>query len=112
MVVLALLGMFYVLPPVYAALGRVYAPELTRSGRSETLVLSLPQLVVGMHMSETTTASEHIPMSVAGMHVIVSRHQMQSGDPAQGSQVFSDAQSTSVLRTTSNALLANGVMLS
>ena len=31
-VVLALLGVFYLLPPVYAALGRVYAPELVGVG--------------------------------------------------------------------------------
>src|SRR6187200_719948 len=32
LVVLALLGIFYVLPPVYAALGRIYAPDLVASG--------------------------------------------------------------------------------
>lgn len=41
-VVLALLGLFYLLPPVYAALGRVYAGELS----SDVLVLELPQLMV------------------------------------------------------------------
>ncbi len=33
LVVLALLGCFYVLPPIYAALGRVYAEELVASGQ-------------------------------------------------------------------------------
>ena len=46
LVVLGLLGMFYLLPPVYAALGRVYAPELIGSGRSEALVLELPRLML------------------------------------------------------------------
>ncbi|MFS3127337.1 cation acetate symporter [Nocardioides sp. Bht2] len=41
-VVLALLGLFYVLPPIYAALGRVYAG----SADSEVMVLELPGLMV------------------------------------------------------------------
>ncbi|MGZ8744550.1 MAG: sodium/solute symporter [Nocardioides sp.] len=46
LVVLVLLGLFYVLPPVYGALGRVYADELASSGRSDVLVLELPRLMV------------------------------------------------------------------
>ena len=46
LVVLALLGLFYVWPPIYAALGRVYGGELVREGRAEVLVLELPRLVV------------------------------------------------------------------
>ncbi len=45
-VVLALLGVFYLVPPVYAALGRVYADDLVRAGRSDVLVLELPRLMV------------------------------------------------------------------
>ena len=30
--VLGLIGAFYLLPPVYGALGRLYAPELTLTG--------------------------------------------------------------------------------
>jgi cation/acetate symporter len=44
--VLGLLGIFYVLPPVYGALGRIYAPDLVASG-SDVLVLELPSLMVG-----------------------------------------------------------------
>ncbi|WP_248579994.1 cation acetate symporter [Nocardioides sp. InS609-2] len=44
--VLALLGVFYLLPPVYGALGRIYAPEIAASGRSDALVLELPRLMV------------------------------------------------------------------
>jgi Na+(H+)/acetate symporter ActP len=40
--VLALLGVFYLLPPVYGGLGRLYAPDLIASGRSESVVLELP----------------------------------------------------------------------
>ena len=32
--VLGLLGIFYVLPPVYAALGRIYAPSFIDGGRT------------------------------------------------------------------------------
>ena len=45
LVVLVLLGAFYLLPPVYGALGRIYAPELA-SGGGEALVLELPRLMV------------------------------------------------------------------
>jgi cation/acetate symporter len=40
--VLALLGVFYLLPPVYAALGRAYGAEA-----DDTLVLELPRLMLG-----------------------------------------------------------------
>ncbi len=46
LVVLALLGLFYLLPPVYAALGRIYAADLAASGRADVLVLELPRLMV------------------------------------------------------------------
>ena len=47
LVVLGLLGMFYVLPPVYGALGRVYAGELVAEGRSDAVVLELPARMIG-----------------------------------------------------------------
>jgi cation/acetate symporter len=37
---------FYLLPPVYGALGRVYADGLAASGRTDALVLELPRLMV------------------------------------------------------------------
>jgi len=46
LVVLALLGVFYLLPPVYAALGRLYAPGLVAAGRTDVLVLELPRVMV------------------------------------------------------------------
>jgi cation/acetate symporter len=45
-VVLALLGLFYLWPPVYAALGRVYAGRLVAEDRSDVLVLELPRLML------------------------------------------------------------------
>ena len=47
LVVLGLLGVFYVLPPVYGALGRVYAPDLVASGRTDAVVLELPARMLG-----------------------------------------------------------------
>ncbi len=44
LVVLGLLGVFYVIPPVYAALGRAYGAGST--GATDTLVLDLPRLVM------------------------------------------------------------------
>ncbi|MDQ4051147.1 MAG: cation acetate symporter [Actinomycetota bacterium] len=46
LVVLGLLGLFYLLPPVYGALGRVYAADLAAAGRSDVLVLELPRLML------------------------------------------------------------------
>ncbi|MFF3462730.1 sodium/solute symporter [Streptomyces sp. NPDC001984] len=45
--VLALIGGFYLLPPVYGALGRLYAPELTLTGDADAAVLLLPDRVIG-----------------------------------------------------------------
>ncbi|MFK0104500.1 cation acetate symporter [Streptomyces sp. NPDC091217] len=45
--VLALIGLFYLLPPVYGALGRLYTPELTLTGDADAAVLLLPGRVVG-----------------------------------------------------------------
>lgn len=46
-VVLALIGAFYLLPPVYGALGRLYAPELALTGDADAAVLLLPERLVG-----------------------------------------------------------------
>ncbi|MFJ4685266.1 cation acetate symporter [Streptomyces sp. NPDC091377] len=45
--VLALIGGFYLLPPVYGALGRLYAPELTLTGDADAAVLLLPERIIG-----------------------------------------------------------------
>ncbi len=41
-IVIGLLGVFYLWPPVYGALGRIYAPDLLLTGRADTVVLELP----------------------------------------------------------------------
>ncbi|HEX2175584.1 MAG TPA: cation acetate symporter [Nocardioidaceae bacterium] len=49
LVVLVLLGSFYLMPALYGALGRVYAPDLLAAGRGDTVVLELPaRMVDGM----------------------------------------------------------------
>lgn len=45
--VLALLGVFYLFPALYGALGRIYAPELLMTGNTDAVVLVLPHAVVG-----------------------------------------------------------------
>jgi cation/acetate symporter len=44
-IVLGLLGLFYVFTPVLGALGRLYAPELLETNATDTVVLLLPQRV-------------------------------------------------------------------
>ncbi|WP_296602323.1 cation acetate symporter [Nocardioides sp.] len=55
LVVLALLGVFYLLPPLYGALGRVYAPELAGTRRSDALVLELPRIMLDGPVGELLT---------------------------------------------------------
>ncbi|MET8145977.1 cation acetate symporter [Sphaerisporangium sp. NPDC005288] len=47
LVVLTLLGAFYLLPAIYGALGRLYTPELLMTGRTDAVVLTLPARLVG-----------------------------------------------------------------
>ncbi|MGH9036165.1 MAG: cation acetate symporter [Acidimicrobiia bacterium] len=45
LIVLALLGAFYLFPAVYGALGRLYAPDLYLTGATDTIVLALPRRI-------------------------------------------------------------------
>lgn len=47
LVVLGLLGVFYILPPIYGGLGRIYANDLVTAGRTDAVVLELPARVIG-----------------------------------------------------------------
>ncbi|MFD3660804.1 cation acetate symporter [Streptomyces sp. NPDC058659] len=47
LVVLGLVGAFYLLPPLYGALGRIYAPELALTGSADAAVLVLPERILG-----------------------------------------------------------------
>ena len=44
--VLGLVGIFYLTPPIYGALGRLYTPELLITGRTDAVVLTLPTAMV------------------------------------------------------------------
>ncbi len=47
LVVLGLLGTFYLVPTLYGALGRLYTPELLLTGRTDAVVLALPRALIG-----------------------------------------------------------------
>jgi len=47
LVVLVLLGVFYLFPMVFGALGRIYAPQLLLTGKTDAVVLVLPGAAVG-----------------------------------------------------------------
>ncbi len=47
LVVLALVGAFYLLPTVYGALGRIYTPHLLLTGETDAVVLLLPGAALG-----------------------------------------------------------------
>ncbi len=55
-IVIGLLGLFYVFPPVYGALGRVYAPDLLLTGRADTIVLELPGRMLGQPWGDLLSA--------------------------------------------------------
>ncbi len=45
--VLGLLGLFYLGPTLFGALGRIYAPDLLMTGRVDSVVLELPSRMIG-----------------------------------------------------------------
>jgi Na+(H+)/acetate symporter ActP len=47
LVVLALVGMFYLFPTLYGVLGRVYTPQLLMTGKTDAVVLLLPGAALG-----------------------------------------------------------------
>jgi cation/acetate symporter len=47
LVVLGLVGMFYLLPTMYGVLGRIYTPQLLMTGRTDAVVLLLPEAALG-----------------------------------------------------------------
>jgi Na+(H+)/acetate symporter ActP len=46
LIVLALLGVFYLMPPLYGVLGRLYTPELLLTGDTDAVVLVLPSRMI------------------------------------------------------------------
>ena len=80
LIVLALLGTFYLLPTIYGVLGRIYARDLIGSGRADTVVLELPSRVIGGSTGDVLAAlltagafaaflstSSGLTMSIAGV---------------------------------------------
>jgi Na+(H+)/acetate symporter ActP len=80
LVVIGLLGAFYLFPPVYGALGRLYAPDLLLTGRTDAVVLTLPgrmlpapwgdlvgALVVAGAFAAFLSTSSGLVVSVAGV---------------------------------------------
>jgi cation/acetate symporter len=55
-VVLAMLSVFYLLPTMYGVLGRVYASDLVRRGTTDSVVLALPDRVLGGSAGTVLTA--------------------------------------------------------
>jgi Na+(H+)/acetate symporter ActP len=47
LVVLALVGLFYLLPTLYGVLGRIYTPQLLMTGHTDAVVLTLPEAALG-----------------------------------------------------------------
>nr|WP_117215186.1 cation acetate symporter [Allorhizocola rhizosphaerae] len=47
LVVLALVGMFYLFPTLYGVLGRIYTPQLLMTGQTDAVVLLLPSAALG-----------------------------------------------------------------
>ena len=47
LVVLAMVGLFYFLPTLYGVLGRIYTPQLLMTGRTDAVVLLLPEAALG-----------------------------------------------------------------
>jgi Na+(H+)/acetate symporter ActP len=56
LVVLGMLSLFYLLPTLYGVLGRVFASDLIGSGRTDAVVLELPQRVFGGETGDLLTA--------------------------------------------------------
>ena len=79
LIVLALLGVFYLLPTLYGALGRIYASDLIAAGRVDAVVLELPNRILGSGGDVLTalltagafaaflSTSSGLTMSVAGV---------------------------------------------
>lgn len=79
-VVVGLLGLFYLFPSFYGAMGRLYAPDLLLTGRTDAVVLLLPArllpspwaelltaLVVGGAFAAFLSTSSGLTVSVAGV---------------------------------------------
>ncbi|MFE9408027.1 cation acetate symporter [Streptomyces sp. NPDC006704] len=114
-VVLALIGAFYLLPPVYGALGRLYTPELALTGDADAAVLLLPgrlvggpggdllgALVAGGAFAAFLSTASGLTMAVAGVLT-------QDVLPARGVRHFRLATPLAILVPLLGALLVSGL---
>jgi Na+(H+)/acetate symporter ActP len=56
LIVIGLVGLFYLAPSVYGMLGRLYTPELLMTGQTDAVVLLLPQALLGGLVGALLTA--------------------------------------------------------
>jgi cation/acetate symporter len=56
LVVIGLLGAFYLFPPIYGALGRIYAADLLAGGNTDAMMLLLPQRMLGEPWGDLVSA--------------------------------------------------------
>jgi cation/acetate symporter len=54
--VVGLLGAFYLFPPIYGALGRIYAGDLLTTGNTDAMMLLLPQRMLGEPWADLVSA--------------------------------------------------------
>jgi cation/acetate symporter len=116
-VVLGLLSCFYVLPPLYGVLGRVYAPDLVASRRTDSVVLELPSRILQGPGADLLTGllgagafaaflstSSGLVVSIAGVvsQDLLSRH----GD---GVRAFRTASALAALLTLGLTLASSGI---
>ncbi|MZD05745.1 cation acetate symporter [Streptomyces sp. SID5785] len=114
-VVLALIGLFYLLPPLYGWLGRLYAPELTATQDADATVLLLPgrmiggvagdllgALVAGGAFAAFLSTASGLTMAVAG---VINQDVL----PTRGVRHFRLAVVLSVVCPLGGALLVDGV---
>ncbi len=115
--VLGLLSVFYLLPPLYGVLGRVYAYDLVGKGRADSVVLELPHRMLGGVAGELFTAllgagafaaflstSSGLVVSIGGVlsQDLVSRR-------FEGVRAFRIASSLGALLTLALTLVSTGV---
>ena len=124
---IALLGAFYLFPPIYGALGRVYAGDLLISSRADTVVLLLPSRVVpglgGQLLSALTTAgafaaflstSSGLVMSVSGVlhqDLLIWRRRSATRQMPDTMRGFRGATVVSILVPFALSLFAGGLSL-
>ena len=81
LVVLGLVGMFYLFPTLYGVLGRVYTPQLLLTGRTDAVVLLLPEAALGGGTAGPAARRAGRGRRVRGVpvHLVRAAHQRRRG---------------------------------